>query len=457
MSSKSPSIIWLRRNLRLEDNLVITSALKHSGPLQFIFIFDSDILSQFPDPNDRRLSFIAAALEEINQKLRTFGGNLLIFHGRPAQIIPKLATDLGTSDIFADEDFEPYSIKRDDEVKANLQNAALHLICDHLLLHPSTTVKSDGMAFKVFTPFMRSFRALVEQYHFSENKYNLEGKIARNTDVTNIRIHLEKIGYNYREDKLWPVKNAKERLDNFVRYQAYSYSTTRDFIDQDGTSAISPYLRFGIISIRECYRKGWESVAWINELIWREFYASILYHFPETTNREFQSKYINFPWKNDEILMEKFTSAKTGFPIIDAAIKQLITDGWMHNRARMIVASFFTKNLLLDWRLGEKFFAKYLMDYDLSSNVGGWQWAASCGTDAQPYFRIFNPTLQSAKFDPEGKFIKKYLPELTSVNSKDIHHGDKIAANYHSNYPKAMIDYSLSRATTLEAFKKWNG
>lgn len=456
MTLKSPSIIWLRRNLRLEDNFVIASALKQSGPLQFIFIFDLDILSQFPDLNDRRLSFIAAALEEINQQLRIFGGNLLTFHGRPAEIIPKLASELGVSDIFADEDFEPYAIQRDTAVKTNLQNAKLHLICDHLLLHPSQTVKSDGTAFKIFTPFMRSFRALVEPYNFSESKYQLEGNIYQNINAVDIRKYLEQVGYHYSEDELWQVKHAKKKLDNFVQYKITNYAVARDFMDQDGTSAISPYLRFGLISIRECYRKAWENTAWINELIWREFYASILYHFPKTINLEFQSNYINFPWKSDDMLIKKFTAAKTGFPIIDAAVTQLITTGWMHNRARMIVASFFTKNLLLDWRLGEKFFAQYLMDYDLSSNVGGWQWAASCGTDAQPYFRIFNPKLQSEKFDPRGEFIKKYLPELESVNVKDIHDGSKIAENYQLNYPRPMIDYSLSRTMTLEVFKKWN-
>ncbi len=459
MISGKTSIIWLRRNLRLEDNLVISAALKKGHPLQFIFIFDPDILSRFTNPDDSRLSFIASALEGINAKLKTFGGNLLIFHDKPQNVIPKIAKEFTAENIFADEDFESQNIKRDLEVEANLEGTKLHLICDHLLLHPSKTVKSDGTAFKVFTPFMRSFKAAIEPYHFMESKYDLEGKIAPLKTHTDAGKILTQIGYNYNENKLWQVSDAKGRLDNFIKNKITHYATSRDFMDQDGTSAISPFLRFGIISIRQCYRKAWaegNSTTWINELIWREFYASILYHFPDTINREFQTKYINFPWKKDADSLEKFTNAQTGFPIIDAAIKQLLTTGWMHNRARMIVASFFTKNLLLDWRLGEEFFAQHLMDYDLASNVGGWQWAASCGTDAQPYFRIFNPLLQSEKFDPEGRFIKKYLPELSTVSTKDIHDGAKIAANYSLNYPRPMIDYPLSREMALKAFKDWN-
>lgn len=459
MTSSKTSLVWLRRNLRLEDNLAISAALAKGRPLQLIFIFDPDILSHFPNPNDARVSFIASALEEINKKLARYGGNILIFYDKPVNIIPKVATEFAAEDIFADEDFESYSIYRDNEVKAALSQTKLHLICDHLLLHPSKTIKNDGSAFKVFTPFMRNFKAAIEPYHFMESKYNLEGKILpsqNNTDIQNI---LSQIGYNYNENKLWQIGDAQNKLNNFIQNKIAHYSSARDFMDQEGTSAISPFLRFGIISIRECYRKAWETreySSWINELIWREFYASILYHFPATHNEEFQAKYINFPWKQDAKLLEKFTSAKTGFPIIDAAVKQLTTTGWMHNRARMIVASFFTKNLLLDWRLGEEFFAQYLMDYDLASNVGGWQWAASCGTDAQPYFRIFNPILQSEKFDPEGKFIKKYLPELSTVSAKDIHDGSKIAANYNINYPRPMIDYSLSREIALKTFKNWN-
>lgn len=467
------SIVWLRRNLRLQDNKSFAAALCNSDKILPIFIFDTTILERFKNPYDRRLSFLANTLCLINEELKKLKGKLLVFHGDPIDIIPKIVSSLKIEAIYADADYEPSNIERDQKV-GKLLGDTLHLYCDHLLIKPDKILKKDNKPYKVYTPYMQAFRKFIsDNGTIAHNKlltqycYNLEGKLYTPKDIELSTIDLNKgeseilkqIGYIYKEDELWQPKNAKSVLDKFIARRINNYKTNRDFLYLNGTSTISPYLRFGLISIRECYRKAFavssspSSITWINELIWREFYAAILYHFPNTVNEEFQEKYRHkIPWSKREEYFDKFINAETGYPIIDAAVKQLVWDGWMHNRARMFVASFFSKNLLLDWRKGEEFFAQYLMDYELASNVGGWQWASSCGTDAQPYFRIFNPYTQGKNFDADSEYIKKYLPTLKNVPSHIIHN-----VNFHKmydNYPKPIVDYGLSRARAIETFKK---
>ncbi|HJD65400.1 MAG TPA: DNA photolyase family protein [Rickettsia endosymbiont of Diachasma alloeum] len=469
------SIVWLRRNLRLHDNKSFAAALRNSDKILPIFIFDTTILERFKNPHDRRLSFLANTLCLINDELKKLKGKLLVFYGKPLDIIPKFTATLKIENIYADEDYEPSSIERDKKVQELLgSNCTLNLYCDHLLIKPDRVLTKDTKAYKVYTPYMQAFRKFIaDNGSISHNKlltnysYNLDGKLYTPQDIELKTIDLnigesealKQIGYVYKEDELWQPKNAQNVLDKFITRRINRYKIDRDFLYLNGTSTISPYLRFGLISIRECYRKAFNaasnpgSITWINELIWREFYATILYHFPNTINEEFLEKYKNkIPWNNKKEYFDKFINAETGYPIIDAAVKQLVGDGWMHNRARMIVASFFSKNLLLDWRKGEEFFAQYLMDYELASNVGGWQWASSCGTDAQPYFRIFNPYTQGKNFDQDAEYIKKYLPILKNIQPHIIHN-----INFHKmydNYPKPIVDYGLSRARAIEAFKE---
>jgi deoxyribodipyrimidine photo-lyase len=263
---------------------------------------------------------------------------------------------------------------------------------------------------------------------------------------------LAKIGYEYVSDNLWHPENAADSLYNFIENRIGQYKDNRDYMAINGTSLLSPYLRFGNISIRHCYnlaKKANNSYSWVNELIWREFYSMILFHFPQTIDQEFQEKYRNIKWDQDAELFEKFCQGKTGFPIIDAAMRELGQTGKIHNRLRMIVASFMTKDLWLDWRMGEEYFAQHLMDYELSSNVGGWQWSASTGTDAQPYFRIFNPWLQAAKFDPDAKYIKNFVPELRKFTAKEIHN-PKSALD---GYVKPIVEHGQKAKEAVLRFK----
>ncbi len=466
------SLVWFRRNLRLEDNKVLAAALNNSHQIQPVFIFDELILKRFDNPNDRRLSFIMATLVKINENLIKKGGKLLILYGNSTVIIPKLAQAIGAKAVYADEDFEPDTIKRDKLIDEQLKDICdFELIHDHLLFRPSHILNKQGKPFKVFGPYMKAFRALLNDQVIRKFHYQLEGKLLPVSKISSneyyqvvdldagIKSALAQIGYNYRKDLVWPVGDGKKRLENFIYKKIHKYEYARNFLAQDGTSSLSPYLRHGLLSIRECYRSALQEEnnhKWINELIWKEFYATILYYFPYTQNLEFQVKFQGtLPWRSDPELLAKFCAGQTGFPIIDAAVRQLLIDGWMHNRARLIVASFFSKNLFLDWRLGEEFFAQYLMDYDLASNVGGWQWASSCGTDPQPFFRIFNPVTQGLRFDPDAEYIKKYVPELRDAPIKLLHNQKAIENNFAGKYKYSLpiIDYQQSRANSLAAFR----
>jgi len=467
------TITWFRRDLRLRDHAALATALQGQGNVQPIFIFDTEILARFSNPSDRRLSFLAATLCDMDATLKQRGGGMLVLHGKPVEIMPKLAAALKAPCIVSAEDFEPATIARDAAVKKALGSDVRFVqVLDHLMKSPRATVKEDGTAYKVFTPyFTKCWRPSIHDADLAEwevrdaERYAdsaASRKAAREAGLKVVELHhgpahvLEQIGYDYREDNLWTVHDAPQRLKDFVKDHLAPYPTARDFMDRKGTSRLSPYLRHGLISIRECMRASMEhgyGAKWISELAWREFYASILFHFPEVVEKEFQSQYRHLPWKRDEKMLAAFTEARTGYPVVDAAVRELLHTGWMHNRARMIVASFFTKHLLMDWRLGEEFFAQHLMDYELASNNGGWQWSASTGTDAQPYFRVFNPLLQSRKFDPSGEYIRHYLPELAQLSDKDIH-APWDSARPPANYPGPVVDHAAARARVLEVFKQ---
>ncbi len=458
------SLLWLRRDLRLRDNLSLFLSLLQPEKIQPIFIFDQHILSRFTNPSDQRISFILDTIRAIDQELKKKHSELLVFYGKPEILIPKISHALKVKTVFAGKDYEPYGIKRDNIIGKELD---LQLNNDHLLIAPDKVYKDDGKPYKIFTPYFKKWQSQIEpldyaEYHNSNdyNRYADSKQIKHSLAQQNIyplKLSEDLPGYRYQESEYWSLNNLSDKLNIFIDTKLSHYADRRNILD-DSTSCLSPYLRFGQLSIRQCYRAAISRAnnqQWLAELAWRDFYAMILYHYPEIASLEMQSQYRDIQWSRNLELFAKITSAQTGYPIIDAAVNQLLKTGWMHNRARMIVASFMTKNLWLDWRLGEEFFAQHLMDYELSSNVGGWQWSASVGVDAQPYFRIFNPFLQSRKFDPNGNYIRKYLPALRSLSNDEIHQPKSLASlNKNNKYPIPIVDYNISRKGAIESFKR---
>lgn len=465
------SLVWMRRDLRLNDHAALATALAEAGPVQPVFVFDTDILARFTNPRDRRLTFIADALCHIDSQLRARGGQLLVLHGVAAELMPRLAEAVGATGIFSAEDFEPATRARDAAVKAALPPGTRFVqVLDHLMVAPQRAVKADGTPYKVFTPYYKNWRTLVGPMELAvydvkdQGRYAGEGAVAaaQKTGVPVLSLAqgpaalLQQIGYEHVADSPWRVEDVDTRLANFIDHKLAAYPTARDQLPINGTSQLSPYLRHGLVSIRACMRAAMESGRgdkWISELAWREFYATILFHFPHVVAQEFMLQYRAIPWSDDPALIAAFTEGRTGYPVVDAAVHELLRTGYMHNRARMIVASFVTKDLLLDWRIGEEFFAQHLMDYDLASNNGGWQWAASTGTDAAPYFRVFNPILQSRKFDPAGEYIRRYVPVLAEMSDKDIH------APWESpfrprNYSLPIVDHAQAKQRVVDLFRR---
>ncbi len=461
------TLVWLRRDLRLHDHAALAAGLAEKLPVQPVFIFDSGILAQFPKKDDRRLSFIAATLCAMDAELRTRGGGLLALHAEPETLMPKLAKALAAENVVAAEDYEPGARARDQQVGKAL-GAVLRLVKDQVMFAPGEILREGTAPYKVFTPYGKAWRAALQPgmenaiaIHDKEAYADVAAmrKLARVAGLEPLELGhgpahlLAQVGYDYAEDALWPADDGRKRLAAFIRHGAKDYAKTRDFMGLHGTSRLSPYIRFGLVSVRECVRGALAAGAdtWLNELIWREFYAMNLFHFPESAHTEWNPKYREvLEWSHNKEHFKAWQEGRTGYPVVDAAMRQLLTDGWMHNRARMVVASFLTKHLRQDWRLGEAHFGQYLMDYDLASNVGGWQWAASTGTDAQPYFRVFNPVLQSERFDAEGDYIRAYVPELRGVSAKDIHAPWKHGVGY----IRPIVVHEAAREAAIAMFKK---
>lgn len=459
------SLVWLRRDLRLHDHAALYQALATPGVVQPVFIFDSEILGAFPNPEDRRLSFIASALRQIDATLKQRGGGLLVLHGKASEIITQLTEVLGAAQVFAAEDFEPATIARDNNVQQALGNK-FQRICDHLIFSPREILREGKSMYKVFTPYSRAWLAqltplssapydIKDQGRYADCDALRKKATAAGLNLVPLDLMLASIGYKEVPLPEWSVRDVATRIENFIATKVARYPQTRDIPGVEGTSRLSPYLRFGLVSVRELLRAAQQhghADKWISELIWREFYAAILFHYPESQTQELQPHYRGtLKWNYDEARLAAWKEGRTGYPIIDAAMRELLTTGWMHNRARMIVASFLTKDLLLDWRLGEAHFAQYLMDYELASNVGGWQWAASTGTDAQPWFRIFNPTLQSKKFDPCGDYIRTYVSEIAHLSDTEIHTPWLKAKP--AGYPTPIVDHEQMRKEALAMFK----
>lgn len=424
------NVFWFRRDLRTNDNPGLNQAMKAGLPVVLLFIFDSDILNDLESPSDRRVSLIYDALKRINTTAGKAGSRLHLLHGKPADVFENLTANPNFRDVFANEDYEPYGRKRDQAVSALLarNRKKLHLYQDHILMKPGAVLKDNGEPYTIYTPFQRKWKSILQHGSISpQQQPSFKGLLAEAKPVD--LPSLQHFGFTYQDvnDIIW------EPNPDLLS----SYAQQRDYPGVPGTSMIGPHLRFGTYSIRKAYQAGAaHSETWVNELIWREFFMHILWHYPKVVDHAFKPAYDRIIWRNDPVEFERWKWGQTGFPLVDAGMRQLISTGFMHNRVRMVTASFLTKHLLIDWRWGEAWFARHLLDYELSSNNGNWQWAAGIGCDAAPYFRIFNPLTQQKKFDPKLIYVRQWVPEWGTPK-----------------YPKPIVDHDMARKRCLSAYK----
>ncbi|HEX2901164.1 MAG TPA: deoxyribodipyrimidine photo-lyase [Bacteroidia bacterium] len=432
------ALFWHRRDLRLSDNAGLYNALKSGYPVLPMFILDRDILDRLSDRNDARVTFIHDTLAALQSELKTLGSTLLVRHGHPIAIWEALANKYDIAAVYTNRDYEPSAMARDQAVADLLaaKGIPLHSFKDQVIFEGHEVLKDDGKPYTVFTPYSRKWKAKLEEgmqgkpTSFYFRSYPTEryfGKLLQTQPLP--MPTLGEIGFERSEIRI----PGKEVATGLIK----NYHETRDFPAQLGTSRLGIHFRFGTISIREKARKAAPlNVTYLNELIWRDFYAMILQHFPHVVTGPFRPQYDAIQWRNDEREFEAWCKGETGYPIVDAGMRELNATGFMHNRVRIIVASFLTKHLLIDWRWGEAYFAEKLLDFDLASNNGGWQWAAGCGTDAAPYFRIFNPDSQQQKFDPKFQYIRQWVPEFGTPA-----------------YPRPIVDHKTSRERCLVVYK----
>ncbi|RXJ69784.1 deoxyribodipyrimidine photolyase [Halarcobacter ebronensis] len=437
-------ILWFRRDLRVEDSALLENA---KGEVLPIFIFDKNILGKLPK-DDKRVTFIYKSVLSLKSKLKNLGLDLAIFYGEPKEILSKLKK-LEIDEVLCSIDFDFYAKKRDKEIEELLP---LRRFIDSFILNPQEHLKSDGTPYKVFTPFYKSLNMITQADSISLRKRNKTITLV-DFDYKNIPT-LEELGF---EESILPEFLYKEPLEllSLFSLKLENYQENRDYFHKDATSNLSVHLRFGLISpsmVFNYIKRFSNSEFFIRELFWREFYNYILFHFPNSEVENFNG--LDIKWNENEEDFIKWCEGNTGVPIIDAAMKYLNETGTMHNRLRMIVASFLTKNLFIDWKKGEEYFALKLLDYEASSNIGSWQWGASTGADAAPYFRVFNPYSQSKKFDEKGIFIKSVLKELKDIEPKLFHIENGVQSNLFVNYPKAIVDINFSRKRALEKFKE---
>jgi len=462
---------WLRRDLRLTDNQALTAALAHADQVLPVFILDPVLLAS-PYVGSKRLAFLFAGLRQFDADLRARGSRLIVRQGDPQNELAALMASSGAKAIFAEEDFSPYARRRDARVA---QRLPLKWVAGLTVQPPGTILKNDGAPYTVFTPFSRKWKALTTLP--TSGVLPAPTRIPTPDGVQGQPIPNEPAlppGVPFQPGET----EAQRRLSAFVDGQQAPierYAETRNRVDLGGTSQLSPYLRFGMLSARQAAvsalaamesaldeqaRKSAET--WLNELIWREFYVHILYHFPHVRGRSFRAELENIAWENDQATFAAWCEGQTGYPVVDAAMRQLVHSGWMHNRARMIVASFLVKDLLIDWRWGERWFMQQLVDGDPSANNGGWQWTAGTGTDAAPYFRIFNPILQSRKFDPDGTYIRRWVPELADVPDRFIHEPWRMPSEVQrasgcvvgQDYPLPIIDHAVMRQRVMDVYQR---
>ncbi|MDZ7369564.1 MAG: DNA photolyase family protein [candidate division KSB1 bacterium] len=422
---------WFRRDLRLYDNRGLHHALSSGLPVLPVFIFDTDILKELKNPRDPRVEFIHSMVQEIDQQLKRSGSSLKVAIGRPNEIWRRLFNEFPIKKLYFNQDYEPYALRRDNEVRKTAQEfgVEIHSFSDQTIFPPDHITKADGKPYTVFTPFKNTWmkRLAAEPEVLSE--YVVEPFFERFAKIPQEPIPpLEMVGF-YPSGLAFPSREIP--LEKIRRYHL-----DRDFPAVDGTSKLGIHLRFGTISIRRLVRAALElNETWLNELIWREFFMMILYHFPHVVDHAFRAEFDSIRWRQAEEDLAHWKEGLTGYPLVDAGMRQLAQTGFMHNRLRMVTASFLVKHLLIDWRLGERWFAEKLLDYELASNNGNWQWAAGTGCDAVPYFRIFNPELQRQRFDPKDDFIRQWVPEFGTPS-----------------YPAPIVDHDFARRRAIQVF-----
>lgn len=422
------SVFWFRRDLRLVDNKALFKALSADLNVLPIFIFDSKILEKL-DKEDPRVNFIYSQLEKINQELQEYGSGVKIWHDTVLEAWKTLTSEYQIAKVYTNEDYEPYALERDSEVRDYLESKEIEFCQykDQVIFRPGEILKADGKPYTVFTPYKKKWLERVvpsDDFIVYDSHSILKNCLSFNNSFPNIEtLGFEKSRIQVNEPNLLVIDH---------------YDQNRDFPMKEGTSYLGPHLRFGTVSIRILSHKGWkQNSTFLSELIWREFFMQILFHFPRVIDESFKTKYDRIEWQNNESDFELWKKGNTGYPMVDAGMRQLNKTGYMHNRVRMVVASFLCKHLLIDWRWGEAYFAEKLLDFDLASNNGNWQWAAGTGCDASPYFRVFNPELQMKKFDPELKYIRNWIEDFDELT-----------------YPNPMVDHKMARNRAIEVYKK---
>ena len=431
MKKKRIAVFWHRRDLRVHDNAGLYKALRSGFEVKSIFIFDKNILDKLPK-NDQRVYFIHQELERLKKEYKQFGSDLQVFYGTPMEIWGKIIQEQPIAQVYSNRDYEPYALERDREIYDFLKKHDLEFVGakDHVIFEKHEVVKNDGLPYTVFTPYARKWKEKLNEFYcktYPNQKY-FNQLLQYSADAIP---SLADMGFMDEHFQEFPSRDLSAlSIDR--------YKETRDIPSIQGTSRLSLHLRFGTISIRELAKIALQkNESYLNELIWRDFYQMIIFHFPHSVHNSFKKQYDKIQWENDEAQFKAWSQGKTGYPIVDAGMRELNQTGFMHNRVRMITASFLTKHLLIDWRWGEAYFAEKLLDFELASNVGGWQWAASSGCDAAPYFRVFNPELQTEKFDKDKRYIKKWVPEFGT-----------------SAYPKPIVDHKFARERVLARFKE---
>jgi deoxyribodipyrimidine photo-lyase len=425
------NIFWFRRDLRLDDNCGLFHALQSDKKILPIFIFDKDILHKLPK-DDARVTFLHQELENINNQLLKVNSELSVFHGKPLEILEKLSEQYTIETIFTNHDYEPYAIQRDLEIKEFLTSREIHFETykDQVIFERNEIVKKDGTAYKVYTPFSKKWIEAfkLKGLQFFPSEENLENFIKSKNHPL---LTLEEIGFIKSSIKVESYTVSTKLIDN--------YEETRNFPAKDSTSKLGTHLRFGTVSIRKMVDKASKSnnITFLKELIWREFFMQILWHFPHTAKDSFKPQYDRIIWRNNEEEFKAWCKGETGYPLVDAGMRELNQTGFMHNRVRMLVGSFLCKHLLIDWRWGEAYFGEKLHDYEQSSNIGNWQWVAGTGVDAAPYFRIFNPTTQILKFDKDLNYIKKWVPDFQELT-----------------YSTPIVEHKFARERCLNVYKE---
>lgn len=424
-------IFWHRRDLRTDDNAGLSKALQLENNVQPIFIFDKNILHELPE-NDQRVKFIYQEIQRVKKEYQSQGSDLWVFYGKPKSVFKELLNSYTIEKVYSNRDYEPYAKERDKSIFELLKAEGVEMIGakDHVIFEKSEILTNNGDPYKVYSPYMRKWKEHFQTEMLESHECHKHFEKLNKVKGHQALISLQEMGFSDEEIHPFPSKKIKHEVIK-------NYHETRDIPSINGTTRMSIHLRFGTISIRALAKQAMKNEKYLNELIWRDFYQMIIHHFPESVNRSFKPEYDKIPWENNEQHFNRWCEGKTGYPIVDAGMRELNQTGFMHNRVRMVVASFLTKHLLIDWRWGEAYFARKLLDFELASNVGGWQWAASSGVDAQPYFRIFNPYSQQERFDKDEKYIKKWVPEYGT-----------------DEYPEAIVEHKTARQKAIDTFKE---